>query len=72
MKPYCNLNGKAAWNLFWGDKTKAKHKMVFKKSARQKLKQDLDCLYQKYEQSWDESNEQRAELHDEQGYTSIL
>lgn len=34
MKPYVDLNGKAKWNLFWGDKTKKKIKKIFKKSAR--------------------------------------
>lgn len=39
MKPYANINGKAKWNYFWGDKVKKKIKKIFKKSARQKLKQ---------------------------------
>ncbi len=38
MKPYVNLNGKAKWSLFWGDKVKKKIKKLFKKSARQKAK----------------------------------
>ena len=42
MKPYVNLNGKAKWSLFWGDKTKKKIKMIFKKSARQALKKQKE------------------------------
>ena len=42
MKPYADLNGKARWSLFWGDKVKKKIKKVFKKSARKKIKLD-DC-----------------------------
>ena len=45
MKPYVNINGKAKWSLFWGDKVKKKIKKLFKKSARQenknKIKKDL-------------------------------
>ena len=37
MKPYTNLNGKAHWSLFWGDKVKKKIKRLFKKSARIKI-----------------------------------
>ena len=37
MKPYCNLNGKARWSLFWGDKVRKKTKKLFKKSARIKI-----------------------------------
>ena len=40
MKPYVDLNGKAKWSLFWGDKVKKKIKKVFKKSARKKVKLD--------------------------------
>lgn len=36
MKPYVDVNGKAKWSLFWGDKVKKKIKKLFKKSARQK------------------------------------
>jgi hypothetical protein len=42
MKPYVDLNGKAKWSLFWGDKVKKKIKKFFKKSARKKVKID-DC-----------------------------
>ncbi len=37
MKPYADLNGKAKWSLFWGDKVKSKIKKKFKKSARKKF-----------------------------------
>ncbi len=37
MKPYADLNGKARWSLFWGDKVKKKFKKKFKKSARKKV-----------------------------------
>lgn len=37
MKPYANLNGKARWSLFWGDKVNKKIKRFFKKSARIKI-----------------------------------
>ena len=40
MKPYADLNGKAKWSLFWGDKVKKKIKKIFKKSARKKVKLD--------------------------------
>ena len=40
MKPYVDLNGKAKWSLFWGDKVKKKIKKGFKKSARKKVKLD--------------------------------
>jgi hypothetical protein len=43
MKPYVDLNGKAKWSLFWGDKVKKKIKKFFKKSARKKIKLDDDC-----------------------------
>lgn len=33
-----NINGKAHWNYFWGDKVKKKIKKIFKKSIRQQLK----------------------------------
>jgi len=42
MKPYVDLNGKAKWSLFWGDKVKKKIKKVFKKSARKKVKVKLN------------------------------
>ncbi len=38
MKPYTNLNGKAKFPLFWGDKISKKVKQIFKKSARQQSK----------------------------------
>jgi hypothetical protein len=38
MKPYTNLNGKAKWSLFWGDKVKKKIRNLFKKSGRKKVK----------------------------------
>lgn len=38
MKPYCNLNGKARWFLYWNDKTSKKIRRIFKKSKRQQLK----------------------------------
>lgn len=41
MKPYTNINGKAKWSLFWGDKLKKKLKKLFKKSARQQSKKEL-------------------------------
>lgn len=34
MKPYVNLNGKAKWSLFWGDKVAKKIRKLFKKSGR--------------------------------------
>ncbi len=37
MKPYVDLNGKAHWSIFWGDKLKKKARRTFKKSARKKL-----------------------------------
>lgn len=40
MKPYADLNGKAKWSLFWGDKVNKKIKKIFKKSARKKVKLD--------------------------------
>lgn len=42
MKPYCNIKGKALWSLFWGDKLSKKSKKLFKKSARQQLKKEMD------------------------------
>jgi hypothetical protein len=41
MKPYVNLEGKAKWSLFWGDKIKKSMKNLFKKSARQQLKKNM-------------------------------
>jgi len=38
MKPYADLNGKAKWSLFWGDKISKKMKKFFKKSARRQGK----------------------------------
>lgn len=40
MKPYVDLNGKAKWSLFWGDKVNKKIKKLFKKSARKKVNFD--------------------------------
>lgn len=34
MKAYVKHTGKAAWNIFWGEKTPRKIKKVFKKAAR--------------------------------------
>lgn len=41
MRPYVNIEGKAKWSLFWGDKLKKKVKKLFKKSARQELKKNM-------------------------------
>lgn len=45
MKPYCNITGKALWSLFWGDKLKKKSKKLFKKSARQQSKKEIEKDY---------------------------
>lgn len=42
MRAYTNLNGKAKWSLFWGDKVKRNIKNLFKKSARQMNKKAIN------------------------------
>lgn len=42
MKPYTDLNGKARWSNFWGDKVKTKIKKIFRKSARRMNKPVID------------------------------
>lgn len=44
MKPYINPKSKARWSNFWGDKVKKKFKKIFKKSARQKNKKEINQM----------------------------
>jgi len=42
MKPYANLNGKAHWSIFWGDKVPKRVKKLFKKSARKNKSNEIE------------------------------
>ena len=42
MRPFIGIKSKGMWSNFWKDKTPLKTRRVFKKSARRKLKKDIE------------------------------
>lgn len=72
MKPYCDINGKAAWNICWGDRTKSRHKKVFKKSARSKINKETEQELLNELESWDRYTDILCEIYDEDWHTKIF